>query len=150
MAIPFYIPTGVKLGIFRCFDYSYSRGWASQVALVVKSHLAHEGDIKDRGLIPGLARSPGEGHGNPLQCSCLENPMDRGAWQATVYRVAQTQLKWLSMLAHAHSRGIYSSTSLWFICTSMMTNDVEHAFMHLLAIHISSLMKCLFRSLSHF
>ena len=38
----------------------------------------------DSGLIPGLGRSPGEGHGNPLQYSCLENPMDRGAWRATV------------------------------------------------------------------
>ena len=43
------------------------------------------------GLIPGLGRSPGEGHGNPLQYSCLENPMDRGAWWAIVPRVAQSQ-----------------------------------------------------------
>ena len=52
-------------------------------------------------LIPGSGRSPGEGTGNPLQYSCLENPMDRGAWQATVYGVAksQTQLKYLSMHA---------------------------------------------------
>ena len=41
------------------------------------------GDIRDLGLIPGSGRSPGGGHGNPLQYSCLENPMDRGAWQAT-------------------------------------------------------------------
>ena len=43
----------------------------------------------DPGLIPGLGRSPGEGNGNPLQCSCLENAMDRGAWQATVHGVAR-------------------------------------------------------------
>ena len=50
-------------------------------------------------LIPGLGRSPGEGNGNPLQYSCLENLMDRGAWRATVHGVtkSQTQLKWLSM-----------------------------------------------------
>ena len=42
------------------------------------------------GLIPELGRSPGEGNGNPLQYSCLENPMDRGAWQATVHRVTQS------------------------------------------------------------
>ena len=42
------------------------------------------------GLIPGSGRSPGGGHGNPLQSSCLENPMDRGAWGATVYRDAQS------------------------------------------------------------
>ena len=45
----------------------------------------------DLDLIPGLGRSPGGGHGNPLQYSCLENPIDRGAWQATVHRVAQSQ-----------------------------------------------------------
>ena len=48
----------------------------------------------DLGLIPGLGRSPGEGNGNPLQYSCMENPMDRGAWQATVHGVtmSRTQL----------------------------------------------------------
>ena len=53
------------------------------------------------GLIPGLGRSPGRGHGNPLQCSCLENPMDRGAWWATVHGVTKswTRLKQLSMHA---------------------------------------------------
>ena len=47
----------------------------------------------DPGSIPGLGRSPGEGNGNPLQYSCLENPMDRGAWQATVHRVAKSQTR---------------------------------------------------------
>ena len=53
------------------------------------------GDVRDVGLIPGSGRSPGEGNGNPVQYSCLENPMNRGAWWATVHRVAksQTQLK---------------------------------------------------------
>ena len=46
----------------------------------------------DTGLIPGLEGSPGGGHGNPLQYSCLENPMDRGAWCAIVHRVAKTQM----------------------------------------------------------
>ena len=44
-------------------------------------------NVENRGLIPGLGRSPGEGHGNPPQYSCLENPMDRGAWWATVHEV---------------------------------------------------------------
>ena len=48
-------------------------------------------NARDPGLTPGLERSPGEGHTNPLQYSCLENPMDRGAWQAIVHRVAQSQ-----------------------------------------------------------
>ena len=46
-------------------------------------------NVEDLGLIPGLGRSPGEGNGNPLQYSCLENPMDRGVWQATVHSIAK-------------------------------------------------------------
>ena len=74
---------------------------ASQVALVLKNPSANEGDIRDTGLIPGLGRSPGGGQGNPLQYSCLENPMDRGAWLARIHRVAknESQLKGLSMYA---------------------------------------------------
>ena len=52
------------------------------MVLVVKNPPANTGDIRDTGLIPGLGRSSGEGNGNPLQCSCLENPMDKGAWQS--------------------------------------------------------------------
>ena len=58
------------------------------MALVVKNPPANAGDIRDVGSIPGPGRSPGGGHGNPLQYSCLENPMDREAWQATVHRIA--------------------------------------------------------------
>jgi len=65
--------------------------WASQVALVVTNLPANAGDIRDSGSIPGSGRSPGEGHGNPFQYSCLENPMDKGNWQAMVYRVAKSQ-----------------------------------------------------------
>ena len=59
--------------------------------------------VTDVGSILGSGRCPTGGHGNPLQCSCLENPMDREAWQATVHRVTQspTPLKQLSMHAHA-------------------------------------------------
>ena len=73
--------------------------WASQVVLVVKKLLPNTGDVRDKGSIPGLGRSPGEGNGNPLQCSFLENSMNRGAWWATVCRVTQCQtwLKGLSM-----------------------------------------------------
>ena len=62
----------------------------TQVELVVKNLPAKAGDIRDTGSIPGLERSPGGGHGNPLQYSCLENPKDRGAWWATVHRVAKS------------------------------------------------------------
>ena len=64
---------------------------ASQVVLVVKNLPANAGDTRDVGFIPGSARSPGRGNGNPLQYSCLENPMDRGAWWATVHGVAKSQ-----------------------------------------------------------
>ena len=49
-------------------------------------------EVRDRHAIPGLGRSPGGGHGNPLQYSCLENPMDRGAWQVTVHRIAESDM----------------------------------------------------------
>ena len=62
---------------------------ASKVALVVKNPPASAGDIRDTGSIPGSGRSLGGGHGNPLLYSSLENPMDRGAWQGTVHRVAK-------------------------------------------------------------
>ena len=63
---------------------------ASQVALVVKNPSANAGDVRDKSSVPGLGRSPGVGNGNPLQYSCVENPMDRGAWRATVHRVRQS------------------------------------------------------------
>ena len=59
------------------------------MALVVKNSPANAGDVREAVLIPGLGRSPGGEHGNPLHYSCLENPMDRGAWQAMVPRVAK-------------------------------------------------------------
>ena len=57
---------------------------------------------KDLSSIPGSRRSTGEGHGNPLQCSCLETPMDRGAWWATVHEVPESPT-WLSIWAHKHT-----------------------------------------------
>ena len=58
---------------------------------MVKNMPASAGGIRDSGLIPGLGRFPGEGNGNPLQYSCLENAMDREAWWATVHRVAKSR-----------------------------------------------------------
>ena len=67
--------------------------------LEIKKLLANVGDVRGVGSVPGLGRFLEEGHGNQLQYSCLENPMDRGAWWATVHRVAksQTRLKRLGM-----------------------------------------------------
>ena len=69
------------------------------MALVEKNPPANTGDLRGAGSIPGSGRAPGGGYGGPLQYSCLENPMDRGVWQATVHRVpkSQTRLKQLYM-----------------------------------------------------
>ena len=64
----------------------------SQVALVVKNPPANAGDIRDAGSVPGLGRSPGAGNGCPLQYSCLENSMDRGAWQTMVYKIIDSDI----------------------------------------------------------
>ena len=72
---------------------------------MVKNLPANAGDIRDVGLISGLGRSPGGEHGNPLQYSCLENPMDRGVWLATVRAIglqSRTQLK--RLCTHTHTR----------------------------------------------
>ena len=61
-----------------------------EVALMVKNPPANAGDLRDTGLSPGLERSPGGGHGNPLPYSCLENSTDRGAWGAIVHEVAES------------------------------------------------------------
>ena len=72
---------------------------------MVKGLTANAEDVRDVGSIPGSGRSPGEGHGNPLQYSCLENPVDRGAWPTMVHRVAKswTQMK----LVHTHTHTSY-------------------------------------------
>ena len=73
---------------------------ASQVALVVENPPASARDVRDLSSIPGSGRSPGGGHGNPLQYSRLENPMDRGAWQATVHGVAELDMAEVSEHTH--------------------------------------------------
>ena len=84
------------------FSLEYREPWASQVAPAVKSLPANAGDFRDTGSIPGSGRSPGGGHRNPLQCSCLENPH---GWWATVRRVteSQTRQKQLSIAQHSES-----------------------------------------------
>ena len=92
--------------------YAYSK--ASWVALEVKNPPANSGDIRDVGSIPGLGRSPGGWHGNPRQYSCLENPMDRGAWCATVQRVKYDWNNWTcthSEVEDAHTLSFSNSSS---------------------------------------
>ena len=87
----------VSLYIYMCVCV-YISYEASQVALVVKNPPANAGDADS---IPGFERAPGGGHDNSLQHSCLENPMDRGAWQAMVHGVTKSQT-WLNRLSIAH------------------------------------------------
>ena len=74
---------------------------ASQITLVVKNLPANAGEAEDTSLIPGSGRSPGVGNGNPLQCSCLEDLMDRGVWWAIVHGVAKSHT-WLNIWAHTN------------------------------------------------
>ena len=76
-----------------------------QVALVIKNPPASAGDAREASSIPGAGRSPGEGNGNPRQYSCLENPMDREAWWATVHGVAKSRTR-LSTHTLTHIYGI--------------------------------------------
>ena len=61
------------------------------MALETKNPLANAGNARDVGSVPGLGRSPGGGNGNPLEYSCLENPMERGDWQATVHEITKSR-----------------------------------------------------------
>ena len=75
--------------ILLAFTDTFFGAFKRQVELVVKNPPANAREAMDTGSIPGWGRSPGEGNGNPLQYSCLENSMDRGAWQATVHGVTE-------------------------------------------------------------
>ena len=77
-------------------------GEASQVVLVVKNPPANAGSVRDEGLIVGLGSCPGGGHGNPLQYSCLENPMDRGAWSAAIHGCKESDVTDVTEHAHMH------------------------------------------------
>ena len=83
---------------------------------VVKNLPADAGDARDMGSIPGLESSPGVGNGNPLQYSCLENSMDRGAWQAIVHVVPKslTQLSIAHTHTHTHAYPQNNLIGFWF------------------------------------
>ena len=72
------------------------------MVLVVKNLPANAGDVRDSGWIPGSGRSSGDRYGNLLQCSCLKNPMDRGAWQSMVYRVKKSWTRLKQLSTHTH------------------------------------------------
>ena len=83
-------------------------------------------ETRDMGLIPGLGRSPGGGHGNPLQYSCLENPKDRGAWWTIVYRVEKSQrwLKWHSTPRNTNLVSFNCTTSWCFLGSDLFWSKI--------------------------
>ena len=89
-----------------------------------KESACNAGAAGDTGSIPEQGRSPGGGHGNPLQYSCLENPMDRGAWRATVHGVAQSQTGLKRLSTHALTR--YRT---WSIRTGTMSTDTTYVIL---------------------
>ena len=102
--------------------------WASQGALVVKIPPANAGDIRDVGSIPGSGRSPGGGHGSPLQYSCLENPMDRGAWRATVHGVTNRHDG-----SNLHARTVYTTRLFSLRLTESMDTGLNLRYRELTA-----------------
>ena len=162
-ATPLYIPTNrvqgfnfsissPKLNISLFFFFLITAtSWASQVALVVKNPSANAGDMKTMDSIPGLGLSPGGEHYYPLQYSCLENPMDRGVWWATVHRVSKgrTQLQRLSIHTHNHLTGVRWLLTVTLIYMTLRISDVEYFFKYMVAISMSSLEKHLFKSSVH-
>ena len=83
-------------------------GQASHVALLVKNLAASAADLRDVGSIPGLGRSPGGVHGNPLLYSCLENPTDRRTWQATIHSITHSRTQLNQVSTHAPCTGYHS------------------------------------------
>ena len=96
---------------------------ASNVVLVVKNPPATAGGIRDMDLIPGSGRSPGVGNGNPLQCSCLKNPMDRGAWWAAVHGVAKSWTQWSSL---AHTTSLYLTPQIVYNYSISLGQSCSH------------------------
>ena len=94
---------------------------------MVKNLPGNEGHIRHVDLIPELGRSPGGGHGHPLQYSCLENPMDRGVWQATVHRVTKS-LTWLNWLSpHSQSEETEGRKTTYEATTKFHRPELEQS-----------------------
>ena len=81
----------------------------TRLGLVVKNPPDNAGDLRDAGSIPGWQDSPGGGHSNPLWHPCLENPVDRGAWQATVHQITKSQRQLKRLSTHARRRKVLNT-----------------------------------------
>ena len=98
---------------------------------MVKNLTANAGDIRDADSISGLGRSPGEGHGNPLQYACLENPMDRGAWQVTGHGVSESEtLQGLSACTHTLTLSHTHTHTPTHTATHTHTHTYTHTHTH--------------------
>ena len=115
--------------------YCYIRTWASHVVLVVKNPPANAGDVRDQGSNPGLGRFPKGGHGNPLQYSCVGNSMDRGAWWATVHKVAKSGHDWSDL-------ALISPCSLSRFGSGELELLVIHVNCHVKRLHIAVTSNC--------
>ena len=104
---------------------SYEVGWGpSQVVRAVKTPPTTVGDIRDPGSIPGSGRSPGVGQGNPLEYSCLKNPMDRAAWRALVHRVTQSQTRLKRLSTHGRTRLVRKGLCCAVLSRSVVSNSL--------------------------
>ena len=105
---------------FPSLRTTYYALWASEEVIVVKNLPANAGALRDAGSVLGLGRSPGGGPGSPLQYSCLENPMDRGAWRGTLHRVTKspTWLKQLSRHPPCTRASLHSSVGKESACSA--------------------------------
>ena len=92
---------------------------------MVKNPSANVGDLRDVCLIPGLGRSPGGGHNNSLQHSCLENPIDRGAWQATVHGIAELDMT----EAQRSLKSVQKVVTWWSLWLSTYRTNEEYDYM---------------------
>ena len=102
-----------SLVIYRI--HSVSSAWDFPSGWVVKNPPASAGDARDAGFISGLGRSPGEGNGNPLQYSCLENSMDRGTWWATVHGIAEMNMTYHACTMYAYKCVLWIDTPILII-----------------------------------
>ena len=107
----------------RCF-------WASQVAWVVKNSPANTRDIRDVDPTPGSGRSPGGGHGYPLQYSCQENTTDRGVWQAPVHRVTKSQTRLEQLSTHTQAVSTLACHCLYNFYRFFMENNTNQLLVH--------------------
>ena len=89
--------------------------WGFPDGTVAKNPPTSAADARDSGSIPGAGKPPGAGNSNPLQCSCLENPIDRGAWQAAVHRVAKSQTLLKQLSTYTRTCLVYDANKRYLI-----------------------------------